>query len=212
MRLTLATFITLDGVVQAPGGPDEDPSRDFDLGGWFVPYVDDDLLQVVTGWIAEADAFLMGRKTYEIFAGSWPLITDPDDAVAAAFNSLPKYVASRTLKEVPWNGAQLLQGDVVAAIADVKNLPGRELHIPGGSGNLAQSLIAHDIIDEYRLVTAPVVLGKGKRLFGDGARPAALKHTEHRSTRAGLNIDVYVPAGAPTFGAIGPEVDTNAKP
>jgi len=206
MRLTLATFITLDGVVQAPGGPDEDPSRGFDLGGWFVPYLDEAIFQTVAGWLSEADALLMGRKTYEIFAASWPMVTDPDDPLASRLNGLPKYVASRTLHEVTWNGSKLLTGDVAADVAELKRQPGRELQVPGGSGGLAQTLIEHDLIDEYRLLTAPVVLGKGKRLFREGTRPAALKAIDHRATDTGVSIDVYVPAGALTFGAYGPEV------
>jgi dihydrofolate reductase len=211
MRLTLATFITLDGVVQAPGGPDEDRSGGFDLGGWFVPYLDDELAAAVAGWFAEADAFLMGRRTYEIFAASWPLVTDPDDPLATALNGLPKYVASRTLNQVAWAGSKLLQRDVASEVAELKRLPGRELQVPGGSGDLAQTLMAHDLIDEYRLLTAPVVLGRGKRLFTDGTRPAALTRIDHRATSSGVSIDVYVPAGEPTFGAVGPEVDAQAR-
>lgn len=210
MRVTLGTFITLDGVVQAPGGPDEDRSGGFDLGGWFVPYTDDAIFQVVAGWFAEADAFLLGRGTYEIFASSWPMITDPDDPLASALNGLPKYVASRTLTEVSWNGSTLLRGDVAAEVARLKRQPGRELQVSGSVG-LAQTLIEHGLIDEYRLLTAPVVLGKGKRLFAEGTRPVALRAIDHRSTEAGVSIDVYVPAGELTFGAIGPEVEAQSR-
>ena len=206
MRLTLTTFITLDGVVQAPGGPDEDTSGAFEHGGWVVPYWDDDAGQAMDGWFAEADAFLLGRRTYEIFAAAWPQVTDPDDPIASRLNSLPKYVASRTLDEVSWHGSELLQGDVAAAVAELKRRPGRELQVHG-SGNLAQTLIQNDLVDEYRLLTFPVVFGTGKRLFAEGARPAALNRVQRKVTSTGVGIDVYTPAGAPTYGAVGPEYE-----
>ena len=200
MRLTLTMFKTLDGVVQAPGAPDEDRSGGFEHGGWSVPYVDDDFLQTMTGIFDEVDAFLLGRRTYEIFAAYWPKVTDPDDPIAGRLNNLPKYVASRTLDDVSWQGSQLLKGDVAAEVAELKRQPGRELQVHG-SGNLAQTLMQHDLIDEYRLLTHPVVLGKGKRLFADGAKPAALNLVEHKRTSTSVSIDVYTPAGEPTYGA-----------
>jgi dihydrofolate reductase len=209
MRLAFWTYITLDGVVQAPGGPDEDRSGGFDLGGWSVPCTDDAIFQTVAGWMAEADAFLLGRRTYEIFAASWPLITDPDDPIAGPYNRLPKYVASRTLEDLSWSGSKLLMGDVATEVAELKRQPGRELQV-NGSGELAQTLIEHNLINEYRLITVPVVLGRGKRLFAEGTKPVALKAINRRSTDAGVSIDVYVPAGEPTFGAIGPEIEAQA--
>jgi dihydrofolate reductase len=208
MRLTLTTFISLDGVVQGPGGPDEDRDGGFDLGGWTVPYWSDELGEAMGAWFGEADAFLLGRKTYEIFAASWPKVTDPDDPIAGRLNSLPKYVASRTLGEVSWNGAELLRGDVAEAVAELKRRPGRELQVHG-SGGLAQTLIEHGLVDEYRLLTYPVVLGEGKRLFGAGARPAALRRTEHRDTSTGVSIDVYEAAGEPEFGSF--EIDESGN-
>jgi dihydrofolate reductase len=206
MRLTLTMFVTLDGVMQGPGGPDEDPSGGFELGGWVVPYMDDDMVQTMAGWFDEADAFLLGRRTYEIFAASWPLVTDPDDPIASRLNSLPKYVASRTLEAVSWEHSTLLRGDLSTEVAELKQSPGRELQVHG-SGGLAQTLIRHDLIDEYRLLTYPVVLGKGRRLFADGAKPAALNVIDHKSTGTGVSIDVYTPAGEPTYGAVGAEID-----
>ena len=200
MRLTLTMFVTLDGVAQAPGGPEEDPSGGFEYGGWLVPYADDDMARAMEGFFAEVDAFLLGRRTYEIFAASWPKVTDPEDPIAGPLNNLPKYVASRTLEEVSWEGSELLKGDLATEVVELKRRPGRELQVHGSVG-LAQTLIQHDLVDEYRLLTYPVVLGKGKRLFADGAKPAALNLIDHRTTSTGVSIDVYTPAGEPTYGA-----------
>ena len=200
MRLTLHTFLTLDGVMQAPGGPSEDPSGGFDHGGWLVPYADDGMAQAVDGWFAEADAFLLGRRTYEIFAAHWPRVTDPDDPVAGRLNSLPKYVASRTLRDVSWEGSTLLSGDVAEQVSELKSRPGRELQVHG-SGRLAQTLIANGLVDGYRLLTFPVVLGTGRRLFAEGAKPAALRLVDSKTTGSGIDISVYEAAGEPTYGS-----------
>ena len=194
MRLTVTTFLTLDGVMQAPGGPEEDPSDGFEHGGWSFPYPDEDFGRLVTGWFSQADAFLLGRRTYEIFAAFWPLVTDEADPVASRLNTLPKYVASRTLKSVGWQGATVLQGDVVAEVARLKEQPGRELQVHG-SGDLLQTLMAQDLVNEYRLFVYPVLVGAGRRLFRAGAPPRTLRLTEQTRTSTGVAVLTYVPAG-----------------
>jgi dihydrofolate reductase len=200
MRLTMTTFLSLDGVMQAPGAPDEDRGGGFDQGGWLVPYADEDMGRVVDGWFAAADAFLLGRKTYEIFAAYWPRVTDEHNPVAAKLNSLPKYVASKTLDDVEWKGSTLLDGDVTEEVARLKARPGNELQVHG-SGDLAQTLMRDGLIDEYRLFFYPVVLGAGRRLFADGSAPAALRLVDTKTTGAGVAIHVYEPAGEPAYGS-----------
>jgi dihydrofolate reductase len=200
MRLTLHTFLTVDGVMQAPGGPDEDPSGGFEHGGWSFPYGDQDFGAAMTGWFAQADAFLLGRKTYDIFSGHWPRVTDPGDPIASKLNTLPKYVASTTLGSVAWPNSVLLGGDVAAEVAKLKEQPGRELQVHG-SGGLAQTLIARDLIDEYRLLTFPVHLGAGKKLFRDGLRAGALRLVGSTTTSTGVVIARYEPDGAPRQGS-----------
>jgi dihydrofolate reductase len=200
MRLTLHTFLTLDGVMQAPGGPDEDTDGRFGHGGWSFPYGDQDFGAAMSGWFDQADAFLLGRRTYQIFAGHWPRVTDPGDPIASKLNTLPKYVASTTLDAVPWPGSSLLGGDVAAEVAKLKERPGRELQVHG-SGQLAQTLIEHDLVDEYRLLIFPVHLGSGKKLFRDGARAAALRLVSATTTGAGVIMAVYQPDGPARYGS-----------
>ena len=194
MRLTAATFLTLDGVMQAPGGPDEDRSGGFEHGGWSFPFADEDFGRLVSGWFEQADAFLLGRRTYEIFAAYWPLVTDPQDPVASRLNRLPKYVATTTLQEAGWDGTTLLTGDVVDEVRRLKDRPGRELQVHG-SGDLLQTLIAHDLVDEYRLFVYPVVLGSGRRLFGEGAVPRSLRLIDTTTTSTGVVVATYELAG-----------------
>jgi dihydrofolate reductase len=203
VKLTMTTFLSLDGVMQGPGGPEEDRSNGFDQGGWLVPYADQDMGTLVNDWFAAADAFLLGRKTYEIFAAYWPNVTDENDVVATKLNRLPKYVVSNTLDTVEWNNSTLIRGDAAQEITKLKQRPGRELQVHG-SGHLAQTLMAHDLIDEYRLWIYPVVLGDGMRLFRDGS-PAALRLVDTKTTSTGVVIHVYEPAGKPTYGSIPPE-------
>ncbi len=194
MRLTLHTFLTLDGVMQAPGGPEEDPSGGFGYGGWSAPYGAEDSGAAITGWFEHASAFLLGRKTYQIFAGYWPRVTDPGNPIASKLNALPKYVASATLSAVDWNNSQLLGGDVVTEVGKLKERPGDELQVHG-SGELAQALIDADLVDEYRLMYIPVHLGSGRKLFRDGTRAAALRLIESSVTGTGVFIASYRPDG-----------------
>jgi dihydrofolate reductase len=200
MRLTLHTFLTLDGVMQAPGGPDEDPDGGFEHGGWSFPYGDPDFGAAMAGWFTHADAFLLGRKTYDIFSGHWPKVTDAGDPIAAKLNALPKYVASTTLETVDWHNSSLLGGDVAAEVAKLKEQPGDELQVHG-SGGLAQTLIGHDLVDEYRLLIFPVHLGSGKKLFRDGAPAGSLRLMSATTTGAGVVIATYRPEGSVRHGS-----------
>ncbi|WP_113704127.1 dihydrofolate reductase family protein [Nonomuraea lactucae] len=204
MKLTVTTFMTLDGIAQAPGGPDEDRSGGFEHGGWLVPHLDEDFGRAMDGWFAPADAFLLGRKTYEIFAAHWPHVTDPDDPVATKLNTLPKYVASRTLDKAEWEGTTLLRDDVAGAVTRLKAEPGRELQVHG-SLDLIQTLIRADLVDEFRLLIFPVVLGTGKRLFDD-IIPTGLKLIDSKATSTGVLLQTYEAAGRPSYGTVpGPE-------
>ncbi len=198
MRLTLMEFLTVDGVSQGPGSPDEDTSDGFTQGGWFVPHLEEEFLRLIVEWIKEADAFLFGRRTYENFARDWPPVTDPNDPVAGALNGLPKYVASQTLTRAEWAPTTILSGDVPGQVAALKQRPGRELQIHG-SARLAQSLQAAGLIDELRLVIAPVVVGHGRRLFPPGGAPAGLRLLRTETTPGGLAVHVYEAAGPPKY-------------
>jgi dihydrofolate reductase len=194
MRKMIAiTQVTLDGVMQAPGGPEEDPSNGFTHGGWAMPFVDDAAGQVIGEIMAGEFDMLLGRRTYDIFAGYWP--NQGDNPIAKAFNKATKYVVTRSLDRLDWKKSQRIDGDAVEKIRQLKASDGPALHI-WGSGELLQTLIAADLVDEYRLWVFPVVLGKGKRLFESGAAPRGFNLVETRSTPSGVLLNTYHPAGA----------------
>ncbi|HEX6930392.1 MAG TPA: dihydrofolate reductase family protein [Gammaproteobacteria bacterium] len=203
-KLVVGTFLTLDGVMQAPGGPEEDREGGFAHGGWLVPYFDDKFLRIMTEWTKRADAFLLGRKTYEIFAGSWPN-AEPDDEVGTALNMRPKYVASTTLKRLDWNNSHLIEGDVADAVAKLKAQGGGEgngeiqVH---GSGELLQTLLKHDLVDSLRLWFFPVTVGGGKRLFGEGTIPASFRLAGTETLETGGVLHVYERAGGLGHGEV----------
>jgi dihydrofolate reductase len=198
-EITLTTFLTLDGVMQAPGGPEEDPSGGFAYGGWVFPLMDEEGGAIMAEIFSKADAFLLGRRTYDIFAAYWPKVTDPKDPIASRLNGLPKYVASRTKAGFEWRGSEAVR-DAVREVPALKDRYQREVQIHG-SGALAQALIERDLVDEYRLLTFPVILGSGRRLFATGGPPAALKLVRSNSTAKGVVVSVYRRGGKFTTGS-----------
>ncbi len=201
MKLTVQTFLTLDGVMQAPGGPEEDPTGGFTQGGWQAPFPDPAVGEFVNELNTHASAFLLGRRTFDIFRGYWPDQSDPANAIATAISSLPKYVVSELLSEadVTWRGehpdtARLVTGDVVAGVRALKDEPGDELQI-WGSGKLLQTLLQHDLVDRFRLMMFPIVLGSGRRLFNEGVMPATMRTVNLTTTDLGITIGTYEPAG-----------------
>ena len=192
-RLVASTFASLDGVMQAPGGPEEDPTGGFALGGWMFRYGDDSADISAAGFDGKDRELVLGRRTYQIFEAYWPYQPD-DHPIAKTLNAARKHVASRTLTTLDWNNSTLLRGDVVSAIAALKAQPGLDLQIIG-SGNLIQTLQAASLIDEYNVWTFPVVLGRGKRLFSETARPSALRLVRSRVSTTGVVMSTYVPDG-----------------
>ena len=191
-KLVVIEFLSLDGVYQAPGDPNEDTEGGFQHGGWQRHYFDDVLGTAAAGGMSETDAHLFGRKTYEIMAGYWP--TAPaDDPYGRHLNSVQKYVASRTLQKVEWQNSTLLQGDVAEQVAKLKEQPGKNIAVLG-SGNLVQTLIEHDLVDEYSLAVYPIVLGSGKKLFPDSDRTRSLRLVDSKTTSTGGLILTYEPA------------------
>ncbi|WP_405487442.1 dihydrofolate reductase family protein [Streptomyces sp. NBC_00096] len=200
-KLTLTTFLTLDGVMQAPGGPEEDPSGGFEYGGWLVPFDDEGMGEFITEGFERAEAFLLGRRTYEIFASYWPDHDDPANPIANKLNRLPKYVASTTLKEPAWGPTTVIDGDhLQSEIVRIKDAMEGELQVHG-SGALAQWLLVRDLVDELNLLVFPVFLGAGRRLFPTGGLPTAFDLTASRTTAAGTAIHTYKPKGRATFGS-----------
>ena len=198
-KLTITTFLTLDGVMQAPGGPGEDDSGGFRHGGWLVPYFDGDLGKFMSSVFDRVDAFLLGRGTYQIFAGHWPRVTDEADPIASRLNKLPKHVATKTLEKVEWNNSSIVR-DVVREVPALKGRYGRELQVHGSPG-LAQTLIENDLVDELNLLVFPIVLGTGKRLFDKGTVPTAFKLTSSITSSTGVVIATYQRAGKPGYGS-----------
>ena len=201
--LVVQTFVTLDGVMQAPGGAGEDPSGGFSHEGWLVPFFDDAMGAQITEWFTGAEDFLLGRGTYDIFYASWPQMIS-DDPVSQGLNFKKKYVASRTRDSVEWETAELLKGDVPDAIRALKAQDGGELQVHGSAG-LIQTLLAEDLVDELRLTFFPVTLGEGKRLFGDGTIPRTWRLISHSVTPSGVLIAAYENAGEVKTGSFGPE-------
>src|ERR687888_2822914 len=197
MKLTTNTQVSVDGVVQANGGPVENGSRVLERGGWARPLFDDEAMTFVNECYQRADAFLFGRRTYELFAGYWGPQGD-SNPVAAALNSRPKYVASNTLTDPQWADTTVLSGDVAAAIRELKAKPGGELQVHG-SGNLVRWLIENELVDEITLLTYPVVIGRGSRLFPDTGPDTALDLVDSRVTPKGVTIQVYRPTGRPQY-------------
>lgn len=198
MKLTTTTHVSVDGVMQGLGGPDEDRRGGFERGGWAIPLFDDEAATFVDQVFQRADAFLFGRRTYEIFAAYWGAMAGSDNPIAAALNTRPKYLASTTLTDPQWADTTVLSGDVAAAVGELKARPGGELQVHG-SGNLVRWLFQNQLVDEITLLTYPVVIGQGTRLFPATGPDTALELVDSRSTPKGVSIQVYRPAGRPRY-------------
>ncbi len=192
-RLIASTFVSLDGIMQAPGAPEEDPTGGFTFGGWMFNYQVEGMDLSAAGFDGTDRELVLGRRTYEIFEAYWPY-QPADDPIAKTLNAARKHVASRTLTTLHWNNSTLLHGDVVSAITALKSQPGPDLQIIG-SGDLIQTLHTASLIDEYNVWTFPLVLGRGKRLFGENAKPSALRLVRSRVSTTGVVMSTYVPGG-----------------
>jgi len=201
MKLTASMMVSLDGVYQGPGGPDEDRRDGFERGGWTAPFGDEDGWQFLTSWFERADALLLGRKTWEIWLPYWPH-HDAGDPVSHGINVLPKYVPSTTLKDPGWQNTHVIEGDVETAIRDLKSKPGGELQLHG-SGELLRWLLERDLVDELNLRIYPVIVGDGLRLFPDRGQDHALELMDTRSTASGVMLQTYRPTGRASFGTAG---------
>ncbi|KAE8765546.1 dihydrofolate reductase family protein [Georgenia thermotolerans] len=201
-KLVMVAFVSLDGVMQAPGGPEEDPSDGFPYGGWQFPFNDDEMGEIVVEVSRRAGGFLLGRRTYDIFAGYWPQVTDPDDPIASGLNSLPKYVVSTTLRDPAWHNTTVISENVPEAVRALKAAEDGDILI-WGSSQLLPTLLAHDLVDEFLLGIYPVVLGRGKRLFAEGAPARTLRLTNSRRTSSGAMFNTYEPAGEVKTGEFG---------
>ena len=201
-KLLVTTFLTLDGVMQAPGGPEEDTVGGFAQGGWSVNYWDATVDQAMDGVMGKPFDLLLGRKTYDIFASFWP--NNPDQPGAEPLNNATKYVASRSNPALEWENSVLIEGDVAEGVAAIKQGDGPELQVHGSS-DLLQTLIRHNLVDEFHLLVFPVVVGPGKRLFGDGTIPAGLELVDSKVSGTGVVIGTYRPAGELVTGTFAPE-------
>ncbi|MFJ9909497.1 dihydrofolate reductase family protein [Streptomyces sp. NPDC101152] len=199
-KLVSTIFVTLDGVYQAPGGPREDTRGGFEHGGWSFVYGDEDFGRFVTEVFERPAAFLLGRRTYDIFAAHWPKVTDPADPIAAKLNALPKYVPSATLTHPAWANTTVISGDLVKEVTALKERADGELQVHG-SGALVRSLLDLGLLDTVHLVTFPVVLGSGLRLFPEGTVPTKFRRTDGRVTPAGVSIQTYDVVGRPDYGS-----------
>jgi dihydrofolate reductase len=198
MKLTINMNISVDGVMQGLGGPEEDRRDGFERGGWAMPHADTETMALIGEVYQRADAFLFGRWTYEVFAGSWGAMADSDDPIAVALNTRPKYVASTTLTDPKWTDTTVLPGDVAAAVGELKARPGGELQVVG-SLSVARLLLDNDLVDELTLLTFPVIVGQGRRLFPDSGQDTALELVESRATTNGVTMQVYRTAGRPQY-------------
>jgi dihydrofolate reductase len=208
MKLTTITHVSIDGVMQGLGGPDEDRRGGFERGGWAPPLFDNEAAMFLNQVFQRADAFLFGRRTYELFAGSWGVMPDPDNnPIAGPLNKQPKYVASTTLIEPRWADTTVLSGDLAAAVGELKAKPAGELQVHG-SGNLVRWLFDNQLVDEIILLTYPVVIGQGRRLFPDTGPDIALELLDSRSTPKGVTIQVYRPTGRPQYETATPDLTT----
>jgi dihydrofolate reductase len=202
MKLTTTTHVTVDGVMQGLGGPDEDRSGGFERGGWAAPYIDAEGMTLIGEIFQRADAFLLGRRTYEIFANSWGVWPDPgDDPIWEALNTRPKYVVSNTLSDPRWANTTVISGDVGAAIGELRAKPGRELQVHG-SRTLARWLLDNDLVDEINLLIYPLVVGQGARLFPDSGPDTAFEVLGSQALSSGVTIQVYRPTGRPEYGTV----------
>jgi dihydrofolate reductase len=201
MKLTATMMLSVDGVYQGPGGPEEDRRGGFDRGGWIAPYGDEEVWRFITSVFERADALLLGRTTWEIWETYWPH-HDGGDPVSHGINVLPKYVPSTTLTDPAWQNTNVIDGDVEAAIRELKAKPGRELQVHG-SGVLLRWLLERDLVDELNLEIAPVLVGDGLRLFPEQGHTHALTLVESRTTPSGVTLQTYRPAGRATFGDAG---------
>jgi len=192
-KIVVNTFLSLDGVYQAPGSPEEDTEGGFEVGGWQIPYFDEDAGKFIAESYTATDGLLLGRVTYELFAAFWPS-APAEDPFAAQMNSMPKYVVSRTLNEVKWNNSVLIKGNLADEVAKLKQQPGPGHLAVVGSGKLAQSLMQLNLVDEYELWIHPLVLGSGKDLFGGGIPKTALKLIDTKTTGSGIVVLTYHPA------------------